>query len=91
MIHGLKKMTDANKELSGSLLGGLTATGGTDIYDGLRAGVDLLGRRQTRNTITSLFLLTDGQDSGRMQEKKVSLLLASASLDSMFLIQFFLY
>ncbi len=50
----------------------LAVGGGTDIHSGLRAAYDILFGRQTHNKISSVFLLTDGQDPSRIDEKKAS-------------------
>ena len=41
---------------------GLKANGSTNIVSGLHFGLEVIKQRRQRNTITSLFLLSDGQD-----------------------------
>jgi len=69
-VHGLLKMTPANKDVSRARLNSINAEGGTDIYDGMRFGWSVLQQRQTHNPASCVFLLTDGQDRGRLEEKK---------------------
>lgn len=64
-------MTDENKLYSSSLCSQLRPGGGTSILSGLKAASTILENRTTRNPITSVFLLTDGQDGSSVQEKKV--------------------
>ena len=47
------------------------AEGGTSIYSGMKSAVDILDARRTKNPISAIFLLTDGQDGTKMSEKKV--------------------
>ena len=44
-------------------------TGGTDIYSGMACAARVLDSRKSRNPISCVFLLTDGQDSSHMTEK----------------------
>merc|ERR1712129_468188 len=41
---------------------GLNAGGGTDIASGLETAVEVIERRRQRNPVSSILLLTDGQD-----------------------------
>lgn len=68
-LHGLLKMTDANKERSTSKLNQLSACGGTDIYAGMLMSFDTLFKRQTFNKSCCILLLTDGQDGSQEIEK----------------------
>jgi len=69
VLHGLSKMTEENRLRSTKQLDTLEACGGTDIYDGMQKAFDVLFQRKTSNSLASIFLLTDGQDSSRMDEK----------------------
>jgi Mg-chelatase subunit ChlD len=42
----------------------LRASGGTDIMSGLNLGLKTIRDRKTPNKVTSIFLLSDGQDKG---------------------------
>lgn len=68
-LHGLLRMNSENKETSKQILRELRATGGTDIYAGMKYGWDIMQRRTTRNPTTCVFLLTDGQDRSNINEK----------------------
>lgn len=65
-------MTETNKSHSVSLCNKLRPGGGTAILSGLAAANSILQNRASRNPITSVFLLTDGQDGSSVPEKKVS-------------------
>lgn len=71
-IHNLLRMTDENKLYSSSLCSQLRPGGGTSILSGLKAASTILENRTTRNPITSVFLLTDGQDGCSVPEKKTT-------------------
>lgn len=45
----------------------LTATGGTNIVGGLKKALKMLSKRTTKNQVTSIFLLSDGNDSYNLQ------------------------
>lgn len=68
-LHGLIKMTPENKDRSRQCMSTLTATGGTDIFDGMRLGWDIFSQRKTRNPASCVFLLTDGQDTSNTPQK----------------------
>lgn len=46
-------------------IGTLNAGGGTNISQGLEMGIKTLGMRRVTNTVSSILLLSDGQDSQR--------------------------
>lgn len=69
VLQGLKLMSPANKATSEVVVRNISADGGTDIYDGLSKGYDVLESRQTKNKLCSVFLLTDGCDSSRLPDK----------------------
>eukprot|EP01103_Thecamoeba_quadrilineata_P007420 TRINITY_DN172_c2_g1_i1.p1 TRINITY_DN172_c2_g1~~TRINITY_DN172_c2_g1_i1.p1 ORF type:complete len:617 (-),score=139.65 TRINITY_DN172_c2_g1_i1:82-1899(-) len=60
LFHNFKKIEDASS--LGSYIAMLTATGGTSIGAGLDIALSALERRQSKNPVSSLLLLTDGQD-----------------------------
>eukprot|EP01031_Cornospumella_fuschlensis_P030414 gene30413-36747_t len=88
VVHGLKTMTAANKELSKRLLGSIRANGGTDIYAGMQEGWGVLERRRVRNTTSCVFLLTDGQDQDNAEAKKALARTIRSSGSSLFLFGF---
>jgi Mg-chelatase subunit ChlD len=70
VIHHYKNMNAENKDASRRYVESIDASGGTDIYDGMRKGWDLLnGRQGKEQRASSVFILTDGQDPEREEEK----------------------
>lgn len=69
-VHGLHRMNATRKAESEMLVNSLRAGGGTDIYAGMKKGHDILARRSSKNPISCMFLLTDGQDGSHLAEKK---------------------
>lgn len=70
LIHGLKKMTADNKSSTASYINRLRPGGGTRILSGLQKAHSVLQNRETKNPISSVFLLTDGIDSSDLRDKK---------------------
>lgn len=68
VVHGLARMTESNKLEAKRLANGLHAGGGTNIYNGMQAGWDILCDRRESNGSTCVFLLTDGQDQQSERE-----------------------
>jgi uncharacterized protein YegL len=66
-LCGLTRTTAANKATLEQKIAGIRSRGGTDIALGLAAGLQVLSKRTDRNAVTSLLLLTDGQDSGALR------------------------
>jgi Mg-chelatase subunit ChlD len=62
-VHGLARMTESNKAEASRLVNRLHAGGGTNIFHGMDVGWQILSDRRQINGSTSIFLLTDGQDS----------------------------
>eukprot|EP01034_Spumella_vulgaris_P026241 gene26241-32785_t len=87
-VHGLLKMTPANKDLSRSRLDAINAEGGTDIFDGMKFGWSVLQQRQSHNPASCVFLLTDGQDRGQLENKKELARTIKASGTSLFVFGF---
>ncbi|RYH13809.1 VWA domain-containing protein [archaeon] len=88
LVHGLKAMTAANKALSKGYINRIHATGGTNIFDGMQKGWQVLERRQLRNTSSCVFLLTDGQDQSNLEQKKDLARAIRSSGSSLFLFGF---
>lgn len=63
-VCGLKCVTPENMVVLGSLINNLHARGGTDICLGLDLAVKTIKERKYQNNVTSIFLLSDGQDKG---------------------------
>jgi uncharacterized protein YegL len=66
VVTGLKRMHADGKAATLSQISTIHASGGTDIADGLSLGLKALRERRERNSIASVLLLTDGQDSGSL-------------------------
>ncbi|CAF3613243.1 unnamed protein product [Rotaria sp. Silwood1] len=61
--HGLKRMNENNKRKLNMVINDDIEDGfSTYIGCGLEMGIEMFRRRQTKNPISALFLLTDGQD-----------------------------
>lgn len=56
--------TTANKQLLFEKIDSISASGGTEIYKGLKAGIDLLWQGTVKRYIPNLLLLTDGHTYG---------------------------
>lgn len=71
IVTHLKAMTgDMKGKVRTDVLPTITANGGTDIYDGMRLGYQVLKERRQRNDNSIMFLLTDGQDRSKLAEKQ---------------------
>jgi Mg-chelatase subunit ChlD len=70
VVHGLWKMTPDRKATALEMVRNIRAGGGTKIFEGIAAGQRLLRERQTHNPSSCVFLLTDGQDSTQLMEKR---------------------
>ncbi|CAL4960416.1 unnamed protein product [Urochloa decumbens] len=62
-IIRLTRMTDGGKALAKGTVESLFANGATNIGDGLRVAAEVLDGRRQRNAVTSVILLSDGQDN----------------------------
>ena len=70
LLLGLRRGTAENKRLvTEEILPQIRASGGTDIYAGMKIGEKVLRDRSTRNPSAAMFLLTDGQDRGNRERK----------------------
>lgn len=54
-------------------INGLFASGGTQIMSGLELALKTIRDRKVPNKVTSIFLLSDGQDKGAEEQLKVAL------------------
>jgi len=68
-LHGLVKMTADNKNKAKAALDNLRAEGGTDILAGMAQGWSVMHDRRSHNPASCVFLLTDGQDRGSLEQK----------------------
>ncbi|XP_044367108.1 probable E3 ubiquitin-protein ligase EDA40 [Triticum aestivum] len=62
-VTRLMRMSEVGKALSVSAVESLTAGGCTDIAEGLRMAAMVLDQRRHRNAVSSVMLLSDGQDN----------------------------
>jgi hypothetical protein len=62
-VTRLARMTDAGKASCISAVESLAARGGTNIAEGLRTAAKVLDERRHRNAVSSVVLLSDGQDT----------------------------
>ncbi|CAN6314097.1 unnamed protein product [Urochloa humidicola] len=68
-VTRLLRMSDAGKGLATSAVESLVARGGTNIAEGLRTAARVLGERRHRNAVSSVILLSDGQDNYTMTRR----------------------
>ncbi|XP_024526057.1 uncharacterized protein LOC112344835 [Selaginella moellendorffii] len=62
-LFPLKRMDDTNKRRAVRAVHALVASGGTNIGDALKKAGKVLGDRRHRNAVSSVILLSDGQDT----------------------------
>ncbi|CAN6296582.1 unnamed protein product [Urochloa humidicola] len=68
-VTRLLRMSDAGKGLATSAVESLVARGGTNIAEGLRTAAKVLSERRHRNAVSSVILLSDGQDNYTMTRR----------------------
>ncbi|MCO5608321.1 hypothetical protein L7F22_062527 [Adiantum nelumboides] len=82
-IFPLRKMGEEGQRQAIQAMDALVASGGTNIAEGLRKGVKILEDRRAKNPISSIMLLSDGQDTYNMSSgRQLPFLLGGASADS---------
>ncbi|KAJ0550491.1 putative chromatin regulator PHD family [Helianthus annuus] len=62
-LFPLRKMSDTGKQQALQAVNSLTASGGTNIAEGLRKGAKVMEDRRENNPVGSIILLSDGQDT----------------------------
>ncbi|EAR90750.2 von willebrand factor type A (VWA) domain was originally protein (macronuclear) [Tetrahymena thermophila SB210] len=62
-LCGLRKVNKDNKENLQKITKSIQADGGTNITSGLQTAFSILQNRKQRNSVSSVFLLSDGQDN----------------------------
>ncbi|CAD6201959.1 unnamed protein product [Miscanthus lutarioriparius] len=62
-VTRLLRMSDTGKAAAKSAVESLVARGGTNVAEGLRTAARVLEERRHRNTVSSVILLSDGQDT----------------------------
>ena len=67
----LTEMTEENKQKAFKAIDEIYAVGGTDIYDGLRTGLDLITNDYiSGDRVVSMILLSDGLDYNSNADKR---------------------
>lgn len=69
-IFPLKRMGEDGQRQAMQAIDALIATGGTNIAEGLRKGVKLLEECREKNPVSSIMLLSDGQDTFSMNSRR---------------------
>ncbi|KAL4556660.1 hypothetical protein LXL04_034814 [Taraxacum kok-saghyz] len=62
-LFPLRKMSDSGKQHALQAVNSLAANGGTNIAEGLRKGWKVMEDRRQKNPVSSIILLSDGQDT----------------------------
>ncbi|EPS62779.1 hypothetical protein M569_12009 [Genlisea aurea] len=62
-VFPLRRMTDSGREFSLMAVNSLSSTGGTNISEGLRKAAKVMADRKSKNPVSSMILLSDGQDT----------------------------
>ncbi|RDX57737.1 hypothetical protein CR513_62998 [Mucuna pruriens] len=62
-IFPLRQMTDTGRQQALQAVNSLVSNGGTNIAEGLRKGAKVFADRRWKNSVSSIILLSDGQDT----------------------------
>lgn len=62
-LFPLRRMSDTGRQQALQAVNSLAANGGTNIAEGLKKGVKVMEQRREKNSVASLILLSDGQDT----------------------------
>ncbi|KAG8655220.1 E3 ubiquitin-protein ligase WAV3 isoform X2 [Manihot esculenta] len=62
-LFPLRRMTEAGRQEALQAVNSLISNGGTNIAEGLRKGAKVIGDRKWKNSVASIILLSDGQDT----------------------------
>ncbi|XP_027345458.1 E3 ubiquitin-protein ligase WAV3-like isoform X2 [Abrus precatorius] len=62
-IFPLRQMTDTGRQQALQAVNSLVSNGGTNIAEGLRKGTKVFADRRWKNPVSSIILLSDGQDT----------------------------
>ncbi|PAN51647.1 hypothetical protein PAHAL_9G609800 [Panicum hallii] len=71
-VTRLLRMSGIGKGVASEAVESLTAGGGTNIAEGLRTAAKVLGERRHRNAVSSVILLSDGQDNYTVRQTRGS-------------------
>ncbi|KAL6994756.1 hypothetical protein U1Q18_044636 [Sarracenia purpurea var. burkii] len=84
-LFPLRRMSDIGRHQALQAVNSLAANGGTNIAEGLRKGAKVMEDRKEKNSVASIILLSDGQDTytindlgGNRKEPNYHLLLPSS-------------
>lgn len=72
-ICGLRTVTQENMVAFSAEISGLFASGGTNIMSGMNLALKTLRDRKRPNKVSSVFLLSDGQDRGAEEQLRLAL------------------
>jgi Mg-chelatase subunit ChlD len=86
-VSNLRTMTEKNKTQMVREIRKIEADGGTDITAGIKLAVEMLHRRKYVNAVSSIFLLSDGEDE--RAEEGVRNLIARFAFNDIFTINTF--
>ncbi|KAI5068431.1 hypothetical protein GOP47_0016776 [Adiantum capillus-veneris] len=82
-VFPLRKMGEDGQRQAIQAMDALMASGGTNIAEGLKKGVKILEERREKNPISSIMLLSDGQDTYNMSSgRQLPFLLGGSTADS---------
>lgn len=62
-LFPLRKMTDTGRQEALQAVNSLSSNGGTNIAEALRKGAKIMTERRSKNQVSSIILLSDGQDT----------------------------
>jgi uncharacterized protein YegL len=62
-ITPLLRVSEVNKSIIEKAIASINSMGGTNILSGIEKAFNLINNRKTKNLVTSIFLLSDGQDN----------------------------
>ncbi|KAD7479704.1 hypothetical protein R6Q59_008525 [Mikania micrantha] len=62
-LFPLRRMTETGKQESLQMINSLVANGGTNIAEALKKGAKVMAERKFKNPVSSMILLSDGQDT----------------------------
>ncbi|KAL4492388.1 hypothetical protein ABPG72_005523 [Tetrahymena utriculariae] len=65
IVFDTLKMDDANKTLAIDKIEKLQADGSTNLWDGIRVGLNILSQKKSQNRNQAMYVLTDGQPDDR--------------------------
>ncbi|KAF8395244.1 hypothetical protein HHK36_019186 [Tetracentron sinense] len=71
-LFSLRHMTDAGRQQALQAVNSLISIGGTNIAEGLRKGAKVMKDRREKNPVSSIILLSDGQDTYTVNGPRVS-------------------